>query len=221
MTQIKPLEAPEESTADSAHSLAETGLSFIPVVGEGISKLFSAIIIAPVEKRKSQWMVDVTERINELGKAGKINIEELQNNNAFIDTLMHASQIAIRNSQEEKIQSLLNATLNTAISPDIDETYRSIFLNFVDTLTTLHIKFLKEFTTEHISTTTRPNGFVDFPEELFDGDIILYKQIWKDLADNSLIDADQPFPTKEKTTITIKISELGGKFIDFISTPAT
>lgn len=61
-------------------------------------------------------MEGVTNKLRELEEKCNIKLEDLQKDEAFIDTVLYASQIAIRNSQKEKLTALHNAIANTALS---------------------------------------------------------------------------------------------------------
>lgn len=88
----------------------------------------------------------MVEKLKELEqKVEGFKIEKLAENENFISTVTYASIIAIRNHQEEKLEALRNAVLNTALSPLVEEDLQHMFLNFVDELTPWHLKILRYF----------------------------------------------------------------------------
>ena len=118
------LKAPEGTKADAAHAVARAFFAAIPYAGGATVELFSAVIQPPLEKRRVAWMNSVGEKLLELEESG-LNLEELQNNEAFISTGMHASQLALKTHREEKLTMLRNVVSNAALgqSPeDADET---------------------------------------------------------------------------------------------------
>ena len=66
--------------------------------------------------------------------------EEYEN---FMTTVTYATIIALRNHQAEKLETLRNAVLNTALSPIVEEDLQHIFLNYIDELTLWHLRVLK------------------------------------------------------------------------------
>ena len=111
----KTHEVPEATLEDRLHTLAKAGIASIPVAGAAASELFTIILAPPLEKRRVEWMNDVAERLKELEEHGELNLEDLQDNETFITTVMQASQAAIRNHQSEKREALRNAVLNAAL----------------------------------------------------------------------------------------------------------
>ena len=57
-------------------------------------------------------MEEIGQGLLQLEREHGINVEALGKDEAFIDTLMFASQSAMRNSQDEKRTALRNAVLN-------------------------------------------------------------------------------------------------------------
>ena len=50
-----------------------------------------------------------------------LTVEILEQDEKFISISMQATQIALRNHQEEKIEALKNCVINSVIQTDIDE----------------------------------------------------------------------------------------------------
>ena len=74
-----------------------------------------------------------------------MRLEDLQSKDVFIDTVMHASLAALRNSQQEKIEALRNAVLNAALPNPPEESLQQIFLSLIDTFTVWHLRILHLF----------------------------------------------------------------------------
>jgi hypothetical protein len=128
-----------------AHAVARAGLSMFPIFGGAAVELFQAVIQPPLEKRRIAWMNDVGERLQRLEESA-VSLEDLQNNEHFISMVMHASQIALKTHQEEKLTALRNAVLNS-VAPHqaMDESEQYIFHSFVDSLSGFHIQILRIF----------------------------------------------------------------------------
>lgn len=131
------------TVGDVAHSLTKSGLGAIPVIGSLATEIFSLIVTPPLEKRRAKWMNEIAEKLKLLEENGKIDFQELQNNEQFIDVVLRATTLALKTGEKEKLTAFQNAVLNTASGESPDETISQIFLNQLDTFTTWHIKILK------------------------------------------------------------------------------
>ena len=146
MTKKNKKIRPKAGVKDVAHTIAKASISAIPVFGGPAAEIFSAIIVPPLSKRRDEWIESIVEGLKGLEKEVKgFKIEELSKKETFITTVMHASQAAIRNHQEEKLEALRNAVLNAALPNSPEEDMQLMFLNFVDLLTPWHLRILKLF----------------------------------------------------------------------------
>jgi hypothetical protein len=124
--------------------LAKAGISAIPYLGGPAKELLGYYVVPPLERRRVEWMNSIAERLTQLEREEKgFKLADLQNNQMFLTAVLHATTIALRTHQEEKLQALQNAVVNTAQRIDVEETLQLLFLNTVDALTPLHLKVLK------------------------------------------------------------------------------
>ena len=98
----RPLIPPEEDLRDAGYSAVRAGLSMIPIVGGAAVELFQFVLQPSLEKRRMEWMKKVIEAITELQDKHGIELENLQDNGVFIDTVIQATHIAYGNSRDEK-----------------------------------------------------------------------------------------------------------------------
>ncbi len=141
MTSDKYL-PPEQDKGDAAYAAGRALLSAIPVAGGAAVELFQFIIAPPIEKRRNQWMKVIGQAVQDLEQNKGIDIEQLKSNDVFVDTLLQASQIALRNSLREKLDALKNAVINSALPQPIEQTLQQMFLDWIDTFTVWHLKIL-------------------------------------------------------------------------------
>jgi len=141
----KSHDTPLATRGDLLHAIARAGLGAIPVLGSAATELFTAIIAPPLETRRVEWMNDIADHLQQLEDRGELKLEELQQNEAFITTVMQASQAAIRNHQSEKRDALRNAVLNSALPHGPEESLQQLFINQIDTFTVWHIRLLDLF----------------------------------------------------------------------------
>ena len=104
---------PEPTKGDAA--IARAGLGAIPVGGAAAIELLNAIVTPPLERRRQEWMERIGNALKRLEEEKGIILEKLQNNDAFVDIALQASQTALRTSQEEKLDALKNAVLNSSL----------------------------------------------------------------------------------------------------------
>lgn len=227
----KKHEPPEATTGDKAHTLAKAGLASVPVVGGAAAELFAALVTPPLEKRRREWMEQIADSLRELEQAGAVDLEDLQSNDSFITTLMQASRAAVRNHQEEKVDALRNAVLNSALDKSPGESEEQMFLNLVDRFTVWHLRILKVF--------QDPNAWAE-EQEIDYGNVTmgsistilekalpkmkghkeLYNQIWQDLNEAGLFNTDSTATTMSRRgMVASRTTDMGDRFLEFIESP--
>ncbi len=143
MTESDITKRPKPNADDTTHTIVKAGLSGIPVVGGPVSELFSLVVIPSLEKRRDKWIESIAKALKALEeKVEGFKIENLRENDAFVSTVVQATQSAIRDHQKDKLEAFKNAVLNTTLSEKLDEDLRLMFLEFISTLTPLHLKVL-------------------------------------------------------------------------------
>ena len=135
-----------ESGGDKAHRVARAAIGMVPILNSPALEVFNALIEPPLEKRKREWMLEITDVVNDLQNKFNLDIDDLANNEQFISILLYTSQIAIKNHQKEKITALKVALLNTARNEELSDDQQFIFLRLLDEFTVLHIKILQSTT---------------------------------------------------------------------------
>ena len=220
----KKIEVPKQSKGDVAHTLAKAGLSVIPVVGGPAVELFQLLIQPPLEKRRTEWMAEVGEKLRELEVKG-LKLEDLQKNEEFVSAVMYASHVALRTHKAEKLTALRNAILNVAKGQAPEETVQHLFLNFVDSFTELHLRILKVFQAPSPPPNLSMGGLSDVLEHNIPdlrGRRELYDQLWKDLYSRGLVAINDGLPNHDESGHGAKkrTTGLGDAFLKFIAEPA-
>ena len=222
----KKIEVPKQSKGDVAHALTKAGLSVIPVVGGPAVELFQLLIQPPLEKRRTEWMADVGEKLRELEVKG-LKLEDLQKNEEFVSAVMYASHVALRTHKAEKLNALRNAILNVAKGQAPEETVQHLFLNFIDSFTELHLRILKAFQAPSPPPNLSMGGLSDELEHNIPdlrGRKLeeLCGQLWKDLASRGLVvdvDDDRLATTMSVHGAKKRTTGLGDAFLKFIAEP--
>ena len=197
-------------------------LSAVPVLGAPVADLLSAVIIPPLERRRTDWWNDIKARLHDVEqKSDGFSVSSLIDSPEFITAVTTASQIAIRNHSEEKIAALRNAAVNVALGEELENELYLVFLALVDALTPLHLKVLVAC---RDAPERRPAGktFVDMRtiiEQAMPGipyDVL--RQIARDLHNRDLIDTDQLHVAMSiESSATKHTTDFGDRFLRFIS----
>ena len=234
MANDKKYEPPRVSVGDAVHAVARAGLGAIPIGGASANELLTAIVTPPLEKRRNEWMRKVGEGLRGLEKQMNIVLETLQSDDTFIDAAMQATQAALRTNQSEKLNALRNALLNAALPNPPEEAVQQLFLTFVDSFTVWHLKILNfvynppvggvKLRTDHahVHFSELPRSIeATFPD--LKGRYPFYNQIIQDLSARGLLDLGAMHTSHEMATMqgipSVKITDLGKEFIDFITSP--
>jgi len=228
----QPLSVPKETAGDHLHTLARAGISAIPVAGGPAVELFQMLIEPPVRKRQREWMESVAEGLRQLEVHQHCVVEDLKDNDVFIDTVMQASQAAIRTANQEKCAALRNAVLNAATQNCPDETRQQVFVSLVDRFTVWHLRVLvllshpKEWFTEQGKEPPQFtfSGSLDhlllmaYPELKDHRD--LYDLIAKELSQYGLLGVDGFHTMMSASGVMAKrTTKLGDQFLAFITCP--
>lgn len=231
MSKDKKYKPPKSTKGDTAHAVARAGLSAIPVAGGAASELFSMLITPPLERRRREWMEEVGKGLGRLEQELGVKLEDLRENPAFIDTAMHASQAAMRNSQREKREALRNAVLHSALPQAPEQALQILFLDLVDAFTEWHLRMLKLFQDPvawfERNHTRGPNVGMGalahiltaaFPEL---GDRRwFYDQLWRDLYTRGLVNTDSLHVMMSgHGLVQPRTTDPGDQFLAFITAP--
>jgi hypothetical protein len=221
MMKKNPYPLPTTSGGDALYALAKAGISSVPIIGGAATELFSFLISAPLEKRRDDWMLSVGEALLTLQQKVNLDFDELARNEAFLDTVIRVSQLAIRTSQSEKLKIFQNVITNRALNTTVDLSTQHILLDLVDSLTPLHIATLSVFRTGKIGLANRKaNGEpLDKEAKLYHGfpalrNNFIGSKIWNDLLNEGLISE-----VSEGEWWTADGTELGRELLKLISTP--
>lgn len=133
----------EKTSGDIAREVGRAIVSIVPAAGGPLQVAFENIFASPIEKRKQAWLEQLVGVIEEVqARVADLTPEKLAANEAFVTVAMQASQTAIRNHQQAKLEALRNAILNSALPNPPLEDEQMIFLRLIDQLTPWHLRVL-------------------------------------------------------------------------------
>ena len=141
-------EVPKPSVRDHALNIVKGLISSAPVpFASGVAaEIFSIIITPPLQRRWEEWAESIAEGLVQLQeKVDGFSLEDLSENESFVTVVLKATHLAVRNHQQEKVEALRNAVLNSALPGAPEDDLQLVFLDLVDTLTPWHLRVLKLF----------------------------------------------------------------------------
>jgi len=227
------MDVPKASVKDALHAVGRAATSCIPILGSPAAELFDFVFNPPLEKRRNAWCVSIGERLSVLEAQKVLNIEDLQSNEAFITATTRASQAALRTHHEEKLEALRNAVLNSALPHPPEESLQQIFIQWVDEMTVDHIRFLLlfrnpldwfqknhcKFPQASITSSLSQVLLSAYPQ--LGSDRSLYELIASELSAKKLFTGDMHTMMSSSGVSNKRTTELGDRFVDFITAPST
>jgi hypothetical protein len=135
----------EPSLGDFGYHSIKGGLGAFPIVGSFLVEVFGLSRDSPYEKRKKKFMIALATKLEQLARESKVDVVSLKNDDGFLDIVIQTYEIAIKNSQKEKLELLQNVVLNSALKIEIEHDEKLIFLEILAKITPSHYKILKIF----------------------------------------------------------------------------
>lgn len=228
---LEGLDPALEPDGEKFHRVARIVLGAIPVAGNPLLEVFNSVVESPLNRRKTDTIIQIGELLNDLIEKGVVTEEGLKNNEAFISTVADVCNISIRNHQAEKLEALKNAIKNSALPMCPADDYRQLFLNFVDICTVTHIRLLRLFSAplDWIVTHSleRPGApgqdcalamvvWVAFPD--IHGNQDLANAVWMDLYQRGLVKLERlDTPVGYDQLLGCQTTYLGSSLVRFIS----
>lgn len=185
-----------------------------------------------VGKTQAQILIQIIEDLDKLKSQVKdFDLSSLQENKAFVTTILRILPLALRNTEKEKMDALRSIVLNTALGNTLDEDLRLMFLNNVDSLTSSHLKILIYFRDPQGWFQLRKKDIPDmsggagaglelaYPE--FVGKKTLYTMIVEELITKGLMQKGVYMSASMSSSgvYSKRTTDFGDDFISFITSP--
>ncbi|MFD2246655.1 hypothetical protein [Pontibacter ruber] len=149
MTQRKDVErykVPQAEDKDVLYAAGEALANILPIAGP---ELFRLVFSSPLETRRDKWMEEVSKGLTELHNKRFIDINTLAQNEEFVTLATEATRVALAQHEEEKLQYLKNALLNSLLQ-DLKFDIRFTFLKALEQLTPRHAQVLRYVKTKFL-----------------------------------------------------------------------
>ena len=135
------MDVPEGAVGDFAHTIVKAGISTLPIVGGPAAELFASLVTPPLERRRNEWMLDVSARLASLESKG-LDIDRLRDDPFFLDIIIGATRIALATRSSEKRNLLINAVENASMGVTLEELEQSLFLSAIERYSVTHISLV-------------------------------------------------------------------------------
>jgi len=224
---------PKQTSKDIIHKAVKGAIASVPIGGTLAAEFIELIWMPPYTKRVIEWIESIAEDVKKLQEKDRdFTIEDLNKNEIFNTTLFHATQVAVRNHQKEKLEALRAAVLNSASPNAPEEDLQLMFLNWVDEFTTWHMRILKFFDSPEAwinksnikipdwAEASPLNVFFHFYPQLKDQTQI-FNLMLQDLDLKELLDEEKiRSPMKKMAYLRVShTTNLGKQFLRFIESP--
>ena len=114
---------------DVAHSAAKGLIGLIPA-GSVVTEILAQFFAPPLEKRRDEWLKKIAEVLAELQRDRGVPVEKLGEDQAFVTLVLQATQVALRNHHQKKLDSLRNA-ISRGYGPDVNDDELHLFIRLI------------------------------------------------------------------------------------------
>lgn len=221
------LTPPTIGRRDRIYDLVKAAIGEAP--GGGLTaEVLGTLFGQPLQKRRDEWAKRVVAAIDELQQS-KIDIEKLVGDPAFVDTVAQASRVALCTAEQERLDALQNAIVNSGLPRAIEPDLRQMFFGMVERFTPWHIRILslfenpREWFTKNAKQFNSTSGTYElagvlnqaFPE--LHTKKVFREQVWAELRSCGLLQ-NYPLDTQAGAdgAVASRTTEFGKQFIRFI-----
>jgi len=222
-----------KNAGDIAREIGRAAASLVPVAGGPLQVVFENFFASPIERRKEAWLQQLADVLKDVeDRVAELTPEKLAQNEAFVTMAMQASQIALRNHQQAKLEALRNAVLNAALPNPLQEDEQMIFLRLIDQLSLWHLRVLSVFD-DPVQWMERhgvpnPGWGMGGPSTVLEhclpelrGQRETYEQIVRDLQSEGFLGQGQflQVTMTGEGMVSSRTTDRGKRFIKFITAP--
>jgi len=219
-----------EPDEDKVYRIAEAVTSLLPA-GQVV---LHSLIVPPIQKRMEEWIEKIENRLMELEKEERVDLESLKDNQEFSALLLRTIQSAAITSQEEQLDNLRNYVLNITLPNDHSEDELYIILSIISDFTPSHARALHFycFPEEYMDQISKFNRSInlrinqpsqnrigqELSEILGNGDMDYWLYVFNILDSKNLVEARRitPIQTSPDIIINAVSTEFGKKVMSMI-----
>ena len=169
------------NSKDKNYNAKKALVSAIPAIGSLLVPFYETYVKEPSSQRLNNFLEELVRSLYTLQeKIEAVNFD----NPTFQTTFKKAIRIAECEHQQEKLEVLRNAGLNSAIPNSLKDDIQAIFLKWIDEFTVSHIRLLRML--HYIDNYNYEEFLASLPD--LEENHSFYNQILKQLNDKELIE---------------------------------
>jgi len=184
----------------------------------------------PLTQKQQDWRQTVAEALRRLEERVGLEPGYLAENDEFLEIVVKATTIAVKNTAEVKLKALRAAIENAPRDDSPDAVIQQSYLKLVDTLSEWHLRILGLFQDppawfqqagqqmRNRVTMSSLEGVLTeaFPE--LRGRRVFYQQVWRDLHAQGLVARESLQGTMSAAGASARqTTEMGDDFLEFIT----
>lgn len=135
---------PAKSTGrEIVERAVEAGLGAVPIAGAVLAVTFATAVNWRLNERREKWVTDLAEAVDKLrDRVDGLDLGALLDSDVFVDAVVSATRTIEHTHQQDKIDALRNAVLNSATPGAPDADTQAMFLSLIDRYTPSHLRLL-------------------------------------------------------------------------------
>jgi hypothetical protein len=216
-----------EPVPDKIHRIARAAIGAMPMLSGTALELLNALVEDPFQKRRTQWLRDLSEALNQVAAQVEAVGHNQARQDAVFTAVLRASDVAMRSSDPHIHRRLIAVVLNTIKNETPSEEKLSIYLSTLSQMTASHLALLRWIDTRERYTQgneirEKEKHFLgEIPNVLGTSNSIPATRLLKDLESLSLIHSPEGSPWGSNLTnyCTMVVTEYGQGFQAYISAP--
>jgi hypothetical protein len=220
---------PSQTGSEVTQAIARGAVSAIPVLGGPAAELLGLVLTPALEHRREKWFEHLGSAFEELReRLDGFDPKTLADNELFITAVVTASNAALRTHEEEKLEALRNAVVNSGLPMAPAEHEQLMFIQLLDELTAFHLRLLAYLAdpdgwfTEH--GIARPNLYMGSRADVLEaampdlrGSKALYTQAVRELGAAGLAQDALTGMATAGGLYTPLTTDFGNRFLAFIT----
>lgn len=138
------MDYPERDGRDFGYRVTRATVGVVPYIGPPLQEILDMTIGAPLARRQAEWSKSLAETIQDIcNRIDGLSPEQLGQNEEFLNVVAAATEIAMKNHRQEKLEALRNIVAHTAEGIELNEVLRNTFLSLVDRFSPIHLSVLR------------------------------------------------------------------------------
>jgi hypothetical protein len=222
---------PDQGAGDAAHAVTKALVGMVPVAGSALTVLLETVLAPPLERRREKWFRMLGAAVEQLQQTvDGLTTEALSENDVFITVVAQATQVALRTHQDEKLNALKAAVLNSGLPNPPADDLQLMYVRFIDELSPWHIRLLDLFSGPEQwmqrNGVNNPGWAMGGPSTVIEhcfpalkNEREFYEQIVRDLQSRGLIHQGQFLNTTmtDRGMVQARTSGLANAFLAFVA----